>query len=78
MDRDAANRVTHGARHGVGHGCAVAEALAEDARPIDAKLTLELGDQLARKRDVGSAGVGPAIVEPLGRDENGAPLGQIP
>jgi hypothetical protein len=45
VDRNAANYVAHSASRGIGHGTAHAEALAENAGLVDAKLTLELGNQ---------------------------------
>jgi hypothetical protein len=60
------------ARERVAHGAAVAEARAEAPVLVDAEVVFDGGDDGAEEGDVLAALVGPAVVEAVGDDEDGA------
>lgn len=73
-DGDAAEDVGARAGDGVAHGAAPREAYGIALPLVDAKPSLDVGNHGVDKGDILATRVGPAAVEPVGSDENGALL----
>ena len=74
--RNGAEVTSLGASDGVGHAAAVGEASGETLSLVDAKVGFDLLDDGLDESDVTTALVGPAIVDTVGRDEDGRALGE--
>lgn len=73
---DGAEFTGASASDGVGHAAAVGETGGEAGALVDAKVGLDLLDDGVDKLDVGTALVGPAIVDAVRGDEDGRSLGE--
>lgn len=75
--RDGTEFLSHGTSDGVGHATTPGEASGEALTLVDAKVGLDLLHDGLDESDVTTARVGPAIVDTVGRDEDGRALGEI-
>ena len=78
VDGDGAEDGRPGAGEGVGHRAAVAEAGGEDLCGVDAEAVLDGPEHVVDEGDVLTAGVGPAVVDALGGDEDRVVAGLLP
>ena len=77
VDRDPTEDLRAGTRDCVAHAAAVAETHGEEVRRVDTVVVLDQLDHVVDEGQVLSAGVRPAGVEPIGRDEDRAVVRQF-
>lgn len=70
-NRDGSDLVRTRAGPRVGHGTTVAEAGGEAQRLLNAEIVLDSAHHVVDKSDIFATGVGPTLVETVGRDEDG-------
>ena len=74
-DSDGADLIRAGTSKSVGHAAAVAEAGRKAEVGVDAEVVLDCLEELVEEGDILAVGVGPALVQTVGNDEDGGVLG---